>query len=124
MEASTIQKMIFKVGWQRVMLDFDIAGLYEIQTSELNEVVKLNATLIPGEFMFRLKRHEWKYLIESHTQSAFVTTSQKFRSVLPYAFTEHGVAMLAGILKSKKSSARSIDIIRAFELHKNTGTNK
>jgi hypothetical protein len=114
MTIDVIQKMIFKVGWERVLLDFDIAGLYGIETGELHEAIRQNTIRIPEEFMFRLKRHEWKYLIEDQTQSALVTISQDFRAVLPYAFTEHGVAMLACILKSGKSTTRSIDIIRAF----------
>ena len=93
------------------MLDFDLARLYEVETRVLNQSVKRNLDLFPSDFMFRLNREEWTLM-----SSQFVMTSpaKRPKTALPLAFTEHGVAMLANILKSKTARQTSVMIIRAF----------
>jgi len=106
-----ITERIFTLRSYRVMLDFDLAELYEVPTKRLNEQVKRNKARFPKEFIFRLNRKEWS-MMRSH----FATASQVKRNTiqLPYAFTEHGVIMLASILKSGKAIKMSIVIVRAF----------
>ena len=93
------------------MLDFDIAELYEVETRALNQAVKRNADVFPLDFMFQITAEEWK-----HMSSQFVMTSPSKRpkTALPYVFTEHGVTMLANVLKSKKARQTSVAIVRAF----------
>lgn len=106
------------------MLDFDLAQLYEVETRVLNQAVKRNNYRFPADFMFQITADEWA-LIRSqyHTtqqnstmSSQIVMTSNNKRpkSAFPYAFTEHGVAMLATVLKSKKAAEMNIAIVRAF----------
>jgi len=93
------------------MLDFDLAELYEVDTRSLNQAVKRNIDIFPDDFMFRLTASEWESM-----SSQFVMTypTKRPKTALPFAFTEHGVAMLANILKSKKARQTSILIVRAF----------
>ncbi len=93
------------------MLDFDLAELYEVDTRSLNQAVKRNIDIFPEDFMFRLTVTEWESML-----SQFVMTypTKRPKTALPLAFTEHGVAMLANILKSKKARQTSISIVRAF----------
>ena len=110
-ELTTIQSKIYEIRGQRVMLDFDLAALYQVTTSALNQAVKRNAERFPEEFMFRISASEWE-----HISSQFVTTSRPKRpkSSLPLAFTEQGVAMLSGVLRSPKAIEVNINIMRAF----------
>lgn len=94
------------------MLDFDLADLYEVETKVLNQAVKRNIDRFPDDFMFRLTEDEWQRL-----RSQFVTLDVgrgKYSKYLPYAFSEHGVTMLASVLKSKKAVQMNIAIVRAF----------
>jgi hypothetical protein len=93
------------------MLDFDLAQLYEVETKVLNQAVKRNAIRFPEDFMFRLTAVEWDLM-----GSQFVTPSQSKRNTqkLPYAFTEHGVTMLASVLRSEGAVKMNIEIVRAF----------
>jgi phage regulator Rha-like protein len=93
------------------MLDFDLAELYEVETKVFNQSVKRNIGRFPDDFMFQLSPKEW-----DSNWSQFVTSSRKHRSkvYLPYAFTEHGVTMLASILRSEKAIKMSIAVVRAF----------
>jgi DNA-binding PadR family transcriptional regulator len=122
-----IQNRIYALRGERVMLDFDLAALYEVETKVFNQTVKRNNKRFPEDFMFQLTTDEWKNIsssimmrftqnIKSETtnRSQFVTSSQKHRSTLPYAFTEQGVAMLSGILNSDKAINMNIAIMRAF----------
>src|ERR1700730_4538682 len=100
MKPLLIQNKIYTVSGQKVMLDFDLAELYEVETKVLNQAVKRNISKFPKDFMFRLSKNEWKIL-----RSQFVTLELeegrgKFSKYLPYAFTEHGVTMLASVLRS------------------------
>jgi hypothetical protein len=121
----SIQNRIYEIRGERVMLDFDLALLYEVQTKALNQAVKRNIKRFPKDFMFRLTSAEWKevwsqsvttYNEAGSLRSQIVTTSQASRRSdnTPYAFTEQGVAMLSGILNSDKAIAMNIAIMRAF----------
>lgn len=111
MEIQTIQSKIYEIRGQRVMLDFDLASLYQVETRSLNQSVKRNIERFPEEFMFQLSTDEWKSM-----SSQFVTTSRSKRpkSSLPYAFTEQGVAMLSAVLHSTTAVQISISIMKAF----------
>lgn len=115
MELVTIQNKIFEVRGQKVMLDFDLAELYEVETRVFNQAVKRNIERFPGDFMFQLTKKEWDTVLTGNS-SQFVTGTLKHRSsaYLPYAFTEHGVTMVASILRSDKAVKMNIAIVRAF----------
>jgi phage regulator Rha-like protein len=117
MRLSTIQQRIYDVRGQRVMLDFSLAELYGVTTKMLNQAVRRNIERFPKEFMFQLTPNEVMKLKSDEASvnwSQIVTSSQKHRTALPYAFTEHGVAMLASVLRSKKAIKMNIAIIKAF----------
>lgn len=119
MNLNIIQQKIFEIRGQKVMLDFDLAALYEVETKVFNQAIKRNLESFPVDFMFQLTRIEWKSIenqIVNPMWSQIVTTSQKYRREghLPYVFTEHGVTMLASILKSPKARQMNIAIVRAF----------
>ncbi len=107
----SIQNRIYELRGERVMLDFDLALLYEVATKVLNQAVKRNIKRFPKDFMFRLSPDEWQTM-----RSQFVTAYQSRRNtnITPYAFTEQGVAMLSGILSSDKAINMNIAIMRAF----------
>lgn len=111
MEIKKVENIIYEVRKQKVMLDFDLAELYEVETKALNQAVKRNIDRFPEDFMFRLSTKEWGVI-----RSQIVTASQSKRNITttPYAFTEQGVAMLSGVLKSKKAIEVNINIMRAF----------
>ena len=111
MNPGIIQSMIHEVRGCKVMLDYDLAALYGVETKVLNQAVKRKQARFPADFMFRLSTVEWTFM-----RSQFVTASQKKRnaSVNPFAFTEHGVTMLASILKTEKAIKTNITIVRAF----------
>jgi phage regulator Rha-like protein len=109
MQLQTIQNLIYDIRGQKVMLDADIAELYGVETRMLNQAIKRNTNRFPKDFMFRLSQKEFTNL-----KSQIVTSSWGGRRKLPYAFTEHGVTMLASILKSKKAVQMNIAIVRAF----------
>ena len=107
----SIQNRIYEIRGERVMLDFDLAILYEVPTKLLNQAVKRNYKRFPEDFMFRLSIPEWNGM-----RSQYVTASQIKRNtgVTPYAFTEQGVAMLSGVLGSDKAINMNIAIMRVF----------
>lgn len=107
-----IENKIVVIRGQRVMLDSDLAMLYGVSTKRLNEQVKRNTGRFPKDFAFQLTVQE----VELLNRSQFATGSQKHRDprFLPYVFTEHGVAILSAILKSKQAVEMSIYIVRAF----------
>jgi hypothetical protein len=126
MKAEIIQDRIYEVRGEKIMLDFDLAQLYDVETRVFNQAVKRNSASFPRDFMFKLTAKEWKEILSSqivvtegkskNMSSQNVMTSVKFRSAkyLPFAFTEHGVTMLASILKSPKARKMNIAIVRAF----------
>ena len=105
-----IQKRIYVIREKRVMLDSDLAELYEVEAKRLNEAVKRNIRRFPDDFMFRLTKDEFAEVVANcdHLQNL------RFRPTLPYAFTEQGVAMLAAVLSSQKAIDVNIQIMRAF----------
>ncbi|MEO8111125.1 MAG: ORF6N domain-containing protein [Ginsengibacter sp.] len=111
MQLQVIQQKIFEIRGQKVMLDFDLAALYKVETRVLNQAVKRNTERFPKDFMFRLTDKKWDFM-----SSQFVMTSpgKRPKTALPYAFTEHGVTMLASILKSDTAVKMNIAIVRAF----------
>lgn len=121
----SIQNRIYEIRGERVMLDRDLAQLYEIETKVLNQAVKRNIMRFPPDFMFQLTREEFESMqfqvepLETPqvSRSQFVTLKinrgQNLK-YLPYAFTEQGVAMLSGIINSDKAINMNIAIMRAF----------
>lgn len=95
------------------MLDFDLAELYEVPTGALNQAVKRNLKRFPDDFMFQLTREEYNFL---RSQSVILEVPGKgnYSKYNPYAFTEHGVTMLASVLKSDKAIEMNLIIVRAF----------
>ena len=110
-EIQIIQSRIFEIRGLRVMLDTDLAELYQVETRALNQAVKRNEKRFPEDFMFRLTDAEWAVI-----SSQFVMTSRAKRpkSALPLAFTEHGALMLSSVLRSEVAIETSIKITRAF----------
>ena len=108
-----IQNRIYEFRGQKVMLDRDLAEMYGVQTKVLNQAVKRNIERFPEDFMFRLTEHEGKLLIDN-IRSQNVTLSNEWFRYSPFAFTEQGVAMLSGILRSPKAIEVNINIMRAF----------
>ena len=104
-----VRSLIYEIRGQNVMLDFDLARLYQVETKVLNQAVKRNIERFPADFMFRLTGEEVQNM-----RSQFVTASKRNTSAPPFAFTEQGVAMLASVLKSPIAVAASISIMRAF----------
>lgn len=111
MQLEIIQNRIYEVRGHKVMLDFDLAELYEVETRLLNQAVKRNLDIFPKDFMFKLTESEWE---DMSSQNVMTYPLQRPKTALPLAFTEHGVTMLANILKSKKARQTSIAIVRAF----------
>lgn len=118
----TIQNRIYEIRGERVMLDFDLAQLYDVETKVLNQAVKRNIKRFPGDFMFQLTKGEFE-ILRSQTVTLKACDSLRSQSVtsnrggvryLPYAFTEQGVAMLSGIINSDKAINMNIAIMRAF----------
>ncbi len=111
-----IENKIFTIRGQQVMLDRDLAELYQVTTKRLNEQVKRNIQKFPSDFMFQLTEDEWKTL-----RSQFATSKNRRggRTYIPFVFTEIGCNTVSGILNSDVANARSIFIHRAFVAMKN-----
>jgi len=111
--AGRIERATVLIRGQRVMLDADLAVLYEVSTKRLGEQVRRNGQRFPADFMFRLTAAEARVL-----RSQFATSSLGRgwggRRYIPYAFTEHGVAMLSSVLRSSRAIQVNIAIMRAF----------
>lgn len=105
----SIESKIYLIRGQKVMLDADLADLYQVTTGNLNKAITRNLDRFPSDFMFLLKQSEFKNLI---FQSG--TSSWGGRRKLPRAFTEQGVAMLSGVLRSDRAVKVNIEIMRAF----------
>ena len=109
MQLQIIQNKIYQIRGERVMLDFDLAELYEVETRVLKQAVRRNLDRFPEDFMFELTKEEYDNLTSQN-----VISSHGGRRYMPFAFTEQGVAMLSSVLKSKKAVQVNISIIRAF----------
>jgi len=110
MQALTIQKKIYEIRGQKVMLDFDLADLYETETRVLKQAVRRNIDRFPSDFMFQLTDSE----IDSLVSQSVIPSKSNFGGAFPFVFTEQGVAMLSSVLKSKKAIEMNIAIMRAF----------
>ena len=108
-ELILVQNLIYEIRGEKVMLDFDLARLYQVETKVLNQAVKRNRKRFPADFMFQLGSEEFANL-----KSQFVTSSWGGRRTLPYAFTEQGIAMLSSVLHSDVAIAANVTILRAF----------
>ncbi|MFM6976201.1 MAG: ORF6N domain-containing protein [Sphingobacteriaceae bacterium] len=112
MQLQTIQNKIYEFRGYKVMLDFDLAELYETETKRLKEAVRRNRNRFPFDFMFELTREEYNPL---RTQFASLEKGKGMHSkYLPFAFTEQGVAMLSSVLNSPKAIDVNIQVVRAF----------
>ncbi len=111
MELQIIQSKIFEIRGHKVMLDFDLAKLYEVETRVLKQAVKRNLNRFPSDFMFELTKEESEILMSQIVTSSWGGTRKPIS-----AFTEQGVAMLSAVLKSDKAVEVSIAIMRAFTL--------
>jgi len=113
-----IERRIYTIRGQQVMLDSDLAELYQVPTFRLNEAVKRNSSRFPEDFMFQLTKEEVHNLISqiaiSSLRYQFGTSSYGGRRYLPYAFTEYGVVMLSSVLNSYRAIQTNITIVRAF----------
>ena len=121
MEIQLIQSKIHTLRGERVMLDFDLAALYEVEARSLNQAVKRNSRRFPEDFMFQLLAEEWETLrsglANTPTNSSQIVMSYSKNRGLrytPYAFTEQGVAMLSSVLRSEKAIDVNVAIMRAF----------
>jgi phage regulator Rha-like protein len=104
-----IQNKIHEIRGQKVMLDFDLAEIYKVETKMLKRAVKRNLKRFPKDFMFVITKKEWEDL-----RHQFGTSSWGGTRYMPFAFTEHGVTMLASILNSDRAIKMSIAVVRAF----------
>jgi len=104
-----IQNKIYEIRGQRVMPDFDLANLYGVETRVLNQAIKRNLRRFSADFMFQLAKPEFNNLMSQIVISSWGGTRK-----LPYAFTEHGVTMLASVLRSDTAIDINIQIVRAF----------
>lgn len=108
----TISNKIYFIRGQKVMLDSDLASLYDVETKRLNEQVKRNLSRFPEDFMFQLTENEYN---SSRSQIATLKNGRGSNlKYLPYAFTEHGILMLSSVLKSDKAIQTNIQIMRIF----------
>ena len=112
MQLSVIQNKIHEIRDQKVMMDFDLAEMYEVETRALKQAVKRNLNRFPADFMFPLSQKE----IEQLVSQSVIPSKSKLGGAFPYAFTEQGVAMLSSILNSEKAIQVNIIIIRTFVL--------
>ena len=110
MEIELIKNKIFEIRGQKVMLDFDLATLYETETRTLKQAVKRNLIRFPDDFMFILSEKEIDFLVSQNV----IPSKSKFGGALPFAFTEQGVAMLSSVLNNEKAIEINIAIIRSF----------
>ena len=108
-QPENLAKLVFLVRGEKVLLDADLAALYNVATKVLNQAVKRNLDRFPADFMFQLTPEEWENM-----RSQTVTASRRNVGALPYAFTEQGVAMLSSVLRSQHAVQVNIAIMRTF----------
>ena len=107
-EFSIIYSKIYEIRGRKIILDKDLAVMYDVTTANLNKAVKRNIDRFPDDFMFQLNTEEFNLIFQNGTSSWGGTRK------LPFAFTEHGIAMLAGLLNSTKAIDANVQIVRAF----------
>lgn len=117
-DIAVIQRKIYEIRGQKVILDRDLAALYQVETKVLNQAVKRNIDRFPEDFMFQLTLKEWREIAINEgvidLKSQIVTSNWGGVRKMPYAFTEHGVVMLASLLRSEIAVKMSVQITRAF----------
>jgi len=111
MEVEHIKNSILEIRGHKVILDFELAKMYQVETKRLKESVRRNLRRFPKDFMFELTQEEWNNL-----RSQIATSSWGGKRYLPFAFTEQGVAMLSAVLNSQRAIETSVQIMRAFVL--------
>ena len=116
MDLQIIQNKIFEVRGCRVMLDYHLAELYQVETRALKQAVKRNIERFPGDFMFVLTQEEANLLLSIGVSHFVIPPDYNFGVAMPMAFTEQGVAMLSSVLRSKIAIEVNISIMRAFVL--------
>lgn len=118
-ELQPIQSKIHEIRGQRVMLDFDLAELYNIETRVLKQAVRRNLERFPHDFMFEVTESEYNGLKNSLTSQIVTSNERGGRRYMPLAFTEQGVAMLSSVLRSETAIRVNIAIMRAFVAMRN-----
>jgi len=108
-----IESMIYEIRGRKIMLDFDLAEIYNVPTKSLNLAVKRNRKRFPPDFMFQLSKIEWEDFLRFQFETSKGRGGTRY---FPYAFTEQGVAMLSGILNSDRAIEANITIMRTFVL--------
>ena len=116
MDLQIIQNKIFEVRGCRVMLDYHLAELYQVETRALKQAVKRNIERFPGDFMFVLTQEEANLLLSIGVSQNVIPPAYNFGVAMPMAFTEQGIAMLSSVLRSKVAIEVNISIMRAFVL--------
>ena len=119
MKLQPIQSKIYEIRGQRVMLDFDLAELYQVETRTLKQAVRRNIERFPSDFMFEITESEYNYLKNSMTSQIVISNERGGRRYMPFAFTEQGVAMLSSVLRSGTAIQVNIAIMRAFVAMRN-----
>lgn len=119
MELQPIQSKIYEIRGQRVMLDFDLAELYQVETRTLKQAVRRNIERFPEDFMFEITEAEYNCLKNSMTSQIVISNEKGGRRYMPFAFTEQGVAMLSSVLRSGTAIQVNIAIMRAFVAMRN-----
>ena len=114
MELQPIQNKIYEIRGQRVMLDFDLAEIYQVETRALKQAVRRNIERFPDDFLFRLTKEEANRLISIGVSQNVISPNYNIGSSEMFAFTEQGVAMLSSVLRSKTAIQANIAIMRAF----------
>lgn len=104
-------RKIYRIRGQKVMFDFDLAALYDVETRALKQAVKRNITRFPDDFMFQLTKSEWSEVV---TICDNLPGTAKFSPATPYVFTEYGVVMLSSVLNSERAIKVNMEIIRIF----------
>ena len=116
MDLQIIQNKIFEVRGCRVMLDYHLAELYQVETRALKQAVKRNIERFPSDFMFVLTQEEANLLLSIGVSQNVIPPDYNFGVAMPMAFTEQGVAMISSVLRSKVAIEVNISIMRAFVL--------
>ena len=116
MDLQIIQNKIFEVRGYRVMFDYHLAELYQVETRALKQAVKRNIERFPSDFMFILTQEEANLLLSIGVSQNVIPPAYNFGVAMPMAFTEQGVAMLSSVLRSKVAIEVNISIMRAFVL--------
>ena len=117
MDIQIIQNSIYEIRGQRVMLDFDLAELYQVETRVLKQAVRRNIERFPEDFMFEITKTEYNHLKNSLTSQIVISNERGGRRYMPFAFTEQGVAMLSAVLRNGMAIRVSISMMEMPQCH-------